>query len=84
MLLLLVLGCTLTDPNPCQKYADYICDCHGDDPAYDCQSVQDQYSTSDPELEDACESSLADLKNEDEAAGRECSSGAGDTGDSGA
>ncbi len=83
MLLLLALACTLTGANPCQQYADYICDCHGDDPDYDCASVQDQYSTSDPDLEDECEASLSDLKREDEAAGRECSSGS-DTGDTAA
>lgn len=78
-LLLLLAGC-LTDSGPCTAYCNYVCDCHGDDPAYSCDDCYTVYGGGDAELQDECETALADLRQADQDAGLTCD----DTTDTGA
>ncbi len=68
--LLGVLVACLDDP--CQEYVDYICECHADDPEFDCSELERTYDGADPDVLDQCQIDLSDQKAEDDAAGLEC------------
>jgi len=57
---------------PCDDYVDYLCTCHEDDPQYDCAVLETSYLDAEPELQDQCAIDLADVQQEDEDAGLEC------------
>lgn len=59
--LLMIVGC---EPNPCDDYVDYMCDCH---PEEDCASLENTYANADAELQDACAIELEDQEAEDAA-----------------
>jgi hypothetical protein len=83
MLLLLLLACFgVTGGDPCQDYCDYICECHAGEADYDCDQCRTEYATSDPALQDECETTLVDLQNADDDAGTGCN--AADETDTGA
>ncbi len=67
--------------DPCADYCDYICECHAGEPAFDCDQCRTENDSSDPDLQDECETSLVELQTEDEDAGTGCSAAAAeDTG----
>ncbi|MFN7146422.1 MAG: hypothetical protein ACK4YP_21795 [Myxococcota bacterium] len=66
--------------DPCQDYCDYICECHAGEEGYDCEQCRTEYTSSDPALQDECETSLVDLQGEDQANGTGCESPVDDTG----
>lgn len=79
MLLLLLTACFgVSFGDPCVDYCDYVCTCHEGEEAYDCDQCRTENDGSDPELQDACETSLADLQAEDESAGTGCSTNEGE------
>jgi len=80
MFLALWLSCTLEASGPCADYCDYICDCHAGEPEFDCNECRTIYDDSDPELQDACETSLVDLQQADRDAGTGCVSEVDDSG----
>jgi outer membrane murein-binding lipoprotein Lpp len=66
-------GCV--EESPCDRYVDYICDCHPEDPDFDCAEARETYAGADASLEDECQIALDDQKAEDEEAGRACGEG---------
>lgn len=80
MTLLLLLTACFTDAGPCTDYCNYICDCHDGEEGFDCEQCFTIYSSADAQQQDECETSLADLRAADQAAGVTCH----DTTDSGA
>lgn len=88
LLLLLIplsVAC-LEDKDYCEEYIDYICDCHADDPDYDCDSLQSIYAESTLEQQNECSLTLDEQQQDDVDDGVECEIGddtgeAGDTGE---
>ncbi|MES2642165.1 MAG: hypothetical protein V4850_21965 [Myxococcota bacterium] len=79
MLLLLLSACFGVDfGDPCVDYCDYVCECHEGEAAYDCDQCRTENDGTDPELQDACESSLTQLQAEDDANGTGCSEATSD------
>jgi len=67
----LLAGCSQEEP--CADYVDYICECHQDDPDFDCQELRTTYENADPSTQDECAIALDEQEDEDEAAGLDCS-----------
>lgn len=73
ILLTLLPGCFGTSfGDPCVDYCDYICACHPNDPEYDCDACQTSLGSSDPELQDECETELVALQERDQLEGDGC------------
>ena len=49
--------------NSCDKYVDYMCDCHSDE--YDCAQLETTYAYLDSSLQHECAISLEDQEDED-------------------
>lgn len=64
--------------NPCDRYVDYMCDCHGD--TTDCDQLAATYEDADQDLQDECLIALEDQEDDDAETGHECTSGSADTG----
>lgn len=69
--MLVLMGATCAF-EPCDRYVDYMCQCHADDPGFDCAELQQVYGDADPELQDQCAIDLTDQKDEDADAGLDC------------
>ena len=61
------------EDQPCDRYVDYVCACHADDPELDCGELQVVLADADPEIQDTCAVDLADLEEADAADGLACS-----------
>ena len=82
-MLLLSTAC-FEDKDYCGEYVDYMCDCHDDNPDYDCATQQAIYEEATLEQQTQCALSLDEQMIEDEENGKECDIGTGeDTGDTG-
>lgn len=57
---------------PCDRYVDYMCDCHGADPGFDCEELASVFGDADPELQDQCSIDLGDQQDEDDETGHVC------------
>ena len=68
----LAMAPSCTGTEPCDDYVDYMCACHQDDPAYDCEAIQTVYAEAGPDLQDECAIQLDDQQATDSAAGVEC------------
>lgn len=71
------------DKDYCTEYVDYMCDCHADNPDYDCATQQAIYEEATLEQQTQCALTLDEQMIEDEEQGKECDLGGGDTGDTG-
>ena len=61
------------DEKPCDRYADYICTCHQDDPDFDCDEfIILAEANPSPAVSDQCALDLGNLKDQDEAEGFVC------------
>jgi len=78
--LLLFTAC-FEEKDYCGEYVDYMCDCHADDPDYDCATQQSIYQDATLEQQTACALTLDEQLIEDEANGLDCELGS-DTGTS--
>ena len=78
--LALLLVAAIGDEQPCDRYVDYMCACHDDDPEFDCEDLRDVYADADPSLQDSCAVELAEQREEDEQAGLDCEVGTADSG----
>ncbi len=84
---LLTLSCLLLttacfeEKDYCTEYVDYMCDCHADDPDYDCATQQAIYDEASFEQQAACALSLDEQLIEDDENGLDCELGS-DTGTS--
>jgi hypothetical protein len=70
MAALALAGCEEEDP--CGDYVDYICDCHADDEAFDCEELRTTYANADADVQDECAIALDDQQDDDAAQGLEC------------
>ena len=61
------------EDQPCDRYVNYICDCHADDPGFDCNEISQALSEAGQDAQDQCAIDLADLQDEDDANGVDCS-----------
>ncbi len=62
----------LLEETACDRYADYVCECHADDTGFDCDAFLDLAATADADTVDQCAIDFADLKDEDGSAGGSC------------
>ena len=62
------------EDQPCDRYIDYVCACHADNPEFDCAELQVVLAGAEPEIQDTCAVDLADLEAQDAADGRACAS----------
>lgn len=78
--LLAVLGaCDTLETNPCQRYADFLCDCYGTD-SPECRDGRILAQNPTADVQDSCEIDLADAQRDTS----EClPADTGDTGDTG-
>jgi len=60
---------------PCDDYVSYMCDCHSDDPGFDCQELQTVFAGADPALQDQCAIDLSAQEDQDAADGLVCQAG---------
>jgi len=59
LVLLAVLGaCDTIETNPCERYADFLCDCYGDG-SQECRDAQVLAQNPTADVQDACEIDLA-------------------------
>ena len=71
--LIAVLGASgCDDVEPCDRYIDYMCACHGDDPGFDCEELENTYQGADAAVQDECALELSDQRDDDDEAGLEC------------
>lgn len=67
-------ACTLAcEVQPCDRYVDYVCDCHADDPDYDCEALSASLADAGQAVQDQCAIDLDDLEDADAEAGLVCS-----------
>ncbi len=69
-----------SDEDPCERYVDYMCECHKTDPEVDCAQLRNEHENADSELQDECQVALDDQKDADSAEGRTCDETTEDTG----
>lgn len=69
------------EENPCDRYVDYMCDCHADDPEFDCAELNRIYASADPALQDQCAVELTSQQDQDDDDGLVCGVDGTDTGD---
>ncbi len=67
----LALG-ACAEENPCDDYVDYLCDCHADDEAFDCQELRTTYANADADVQDECAIALDEQQDSDADQGLEC------------
>ncbi len=61
-----LIGCLIAcGDESCDEYVDYMCECHADDPEFDCEEIRRTYSSDDPDTLDQCQIDLADQRDED-------------------
>jgi hypothetical protein len=61
--------------NACDNYVDYLCECHADDPDYDCNELRIIYQDASGEDLSDCSVALDEQQDEDEATGEGCATG---------
>jgi len=57
---------------PCDRYVDYMCDCHANDDGFDCQQLTEAYEGADQQVQDECAIELDDQKQADKDAEFAC------------
>lgn len=62
----------LLEETACDRYADYVCDCHADDTGFDCAAFLDLAATADADTIDQCQLDFAALRDQDELDGLVC------------
>ena len=77
---LLIVACDGVLGDPCTDYVNYVCECHADDPAYDCETIRLAHENHDVEQYEDCQFALDEAQAEDAATGFVCTTG--DTGSS--
>ena len=78
--ILFFTGC-VEEKDYCTEYVDYMCDCHAEDPDYDCATQQAIYDDASFEQQTECALSLDEQLVEDDDNGLDCELGS-DTGTS--
>ena len=73
------LAIACEDKDHCGEYVDYMCECHADDPTYDCDEQRAIYEEATLDQQNDCAVELDAQKQEDQDDGSECENG--DTGE---
>lgn len=68
--LIACLGCEEEDP--CDRYADYICDCHANEDGFDCEALRELAEAPSQDVVDQCAIDLDDQKQADDEDGLTC------------
>ncbi|NCG20007.1 MAG: hypothetical protein GWP91_13450 [Rhodobacterales bacterium] len=72
LLLTMCMSPACEDENPCDRYIDYMCDCHGADEGFDCQEISDSFADADNDVQDSCALELSAQKDVDEEEDNTC------------
>ena len=75
-----VLTSCFEEKDYCTEYVDYMCDCHADNPDYDCATQQAIYEDASLDQQTQCALTLDEQMIEDEEDGLDCALGEADTG----
>ncbi len=70
--ILLITGLGCFEEDSCDRYVEYMCDCHSGEEGYDCNELQAQYSDADQSLQDQCSIDLGNQMDDDDANGVSC------------
>ncbi len=70
--LLLVSCIDLDVEDSCSEYVDYMCECHSDDPDFDCTELQNLYENAGSEKQSECALALDDQIYSDSGAELTC------------
>ena len=62
----------LEEKDHCGEYVDYICECHEEDPGFDCDEQRSIYEESSLEQQNTCAITLDELQQEDQEEGTGC------------
>lgn len=68
-----LMGTLACEVQPCDRYVNYVCDCHDNDPEYDCEALSASLSNAGQAVQDQCAIDLDDLQDADDEAGLVCS-----------
>ena len=71
-LLILCTGCIELEEDSCSEYVDYMCNCHADDPNYNCSELKNLYQEPDAATQEQCALDLDDQIYEDTQEGYSC------------
>ena len=72
----LLFGLACSESNePCDRYVDYMCDCHASDDGFDCVQLSEAYDGADQQVQDECAIELDDQKQVDKAGEVACGGG---------
>ena len=69
---LLAFGAACIEEQPCDRYVDYMCDCHASDPGFDCEELTAVFEDADPTIQDQCSIDLGAQQDEDDETGHVC------------
>ena len=53
-LFILCTGCIELEEDSCSEYVDYMCNCHADDPNYNCSELKNLYQEPDAATQEQC------------------------------
>lgn len=67
-----LVGCDGLLGDPCTDWVDYVCECHADDPAYDCETIRLVHQNADVEHYESCQEELNEAQADDASTGYEC------------
>lgn len=65
-------GCFEETETACDRYVEYMCQCHADDEGFDCAELQAAYTDADQTLQESCQIDLEDQRASDEDEGDFC------------
>jgi hypothetical protein len=65
-------GMACFEEEPCDRYVDYVCQCHDGEEGFDCEEFRLVYADAAAGVQDECAIALDELQAADEAAGLTC------------
>ncbi len=80
LIISIVLTSCFEEKDYCTEYVDYMCECHADNPDYDCATQQAIYEDASLDQQTQCALTLDEQMIEDEEDGLDCGLGEADTG----
>jgi hypothetical protein len=57
---------------PCDRYVNYMCDCHAEEEGFDCQQLSETLDGADQDVQDQCALDLGDQKDADAEGDVQC------------
>ena len=65
-------ACIELEEDSCSEYTEYMCNCHADDPNYNCSELKNVYQDADASTQEQCALDLDDQIYEDTQEGLSC------------